>query len=132
MATAAAAEAHAGHGAEPVGGRGLDKPNVIDIVTQDGYYLALGDLAVAPGSYCGVSVTLGRLNGEAYGKLAKGILVLDTPHFVKTAPDGRFRLEGLPAGRFVLKAWLDEKTVLERPVELKDGDTLRVEFPPRK
>src|ERR1700758_5671282 len=35
------------------------------------------------------------------------ILVLDTPHFVKTEPDGRFRLSGLPAGHFTLKAWID-------------------------
>jgi plastocyanin len=57
------------------------------------------------------------------------ILVLATPHFVVTEPDGRFRLSGVPAGRYVLKAWLDSKTTLERPVEVKDGTTLEVNFP---
>ena len=57
------------------------------------------------------------------------ILVLDTPHFVVTEPDGRYRLGGLPAGRYTLKAWLDSKRILERPVELKSGATLRVDFP---
>ncbi len=57
------------------------------------------------------------------------ILVLDTPYFVQTAPDGRYRLEGLPAGNFVLKVWLDSKTTLERPVELRDGETLHADFP---
>jgi len=57
------------------------------------------------------------------------ILVLDTPHFIVTDPDGRYRLGGLPAGRYTLKVWLDSRTTLERPVELRDGDTLRADFP---
>ena len=57
------------------------------------------------------------------------ILVLDSPHFMKTDSEGRFKLGGLPAGKFRLKAWLDSKTTLERPVETKPGSTLRVEFP---
>ena len=57
------------------------------------------------------------------------ILVLDTPHFVMSDGDGLFRLSGLPAGRYKLKAWLSSKTTLERPVELATGSTLRVNLP---
>jgi plastocyanin len=57
------------------------------------------------------------------------ILVLETPHFVITDAEGRFRLSGLPAGRFTLKAWLNSKTTLARPVELRSGATLQVDFP---
>lgn len=57
------------------------------------------------------------------------ILVLDTPHFVVTDLEGRFRLSGLPAGRYVLKAWLNSKTTLEQPVELTEGSRLSVDFP---
>jgi Carboxypeptidase regulatory-like domain len=57
------------------------------------------------------------------------ILVLETPHFVTSDTEGRFRLSGLPAGRYTLKAWLSSKTTLERPVELKSGETLQVDFP---
>jgi hypothetical protein len=60
--------AHAGHGSEPVGGRALDKPNVIDLITQDGFILPLGDAAIAPGRYCEVQVSLTRLAGEGYGQ----------------------------------------------------------------
>ena len=57
------------------------------------------------------------------------ILVLDTPHFVVTQPDGRYRLEGLPAGSYTLKAWLDSRTTLEREVEIEEGQSLQVDLP---
>jgi plastocyanin len=57
------------------------------------------------------------------------ILVLNTPHFVMTDVEGRFRLNGLPSGHYMLKAWIDSKTTRERPVELKSGAILHVDFP---
>jgi plastocyanin len=57
------------------------------------------------------------------------ILVLNTPYFVITDESGRFRLSGLPAGHYALKAWIDSKTTREQPVELKSGATLRADFP---
>jgi len=57
------------------------------------------------------------------------ILVLNTPHFVLTDAQGRFRLGGLPSGRYVLKAWVSSNVTLERPVELRSGAHLKVDFP---
>jgi plastocyanin len=57
------------------------------------------------------------------------ILVLNTPHFVTTDPNGHFRLSGLPAGHYTLKAWVDSRTTREQPVDLKSGSTLHVDFP---
>src|SRR5580704_12659471 len=57
------------------------------------------------------------------------ILILNTPHFVMTDTDGHFRLSGLPAGHYMLKAWIDSRTTRERPVELKNGQTLHIDFP---
>src|SRR5215469_15909546 len=57
------------------------------------------------------------------------ILVLNTPYFVMTDTDGRFRLSGLPAGHYTLKAWIDSRTTREKPVDLKSGQTLHVDFP---
>jgi plastocyanin len=73
-----------------------------------------------------------KLYCEIHEHMRATVLVLDTPYFVKTTADGRYRLENLPAGRYVLKAWLDEKTVLEQPVELKEGGTLRADFSGKK
>ncbi len=57
------------------------------------------------------------------------ILVLDTPHFVTTAPDGSFRLQGLPPGTWRLKAWINSKTTLDLPVVLKPGALVKASFP---
>ena len=57
------------------------------------------------------------------------ILVLSTPYFVMTDTAGRFRLDKLPPGRYALKAWIDSRTTREKPVELRDGQTLHVDLP---
>jgi plastocyanin len=57
------------------------------------------------------------------------ILVLDSGHFTTTDTEGHFRLTGLPAGKFVLKAWVDSRTTREQALELKNGSTLHVDFP---
>lgn len=57
------------------------------------------------------------------------VLVLNTPYFVVTSSDGRFHLSGLPTGDYTLKAWIDSKTTLAKPVHLKNGETLHVDFP---
>ena len=57
------------------------------------------------------------------------ILVLKTPHFVLTDSSGQFRLSGLPAGHYTLRAWIDSRTTLERAVDTKAGSPLKVNFP---
>jgi hypothetical protein len=57
------------------------------------------------------------------------ILVLETPHFTISDPDGRFRLTNLPPGRHTLKAWLSSKTTLAAPVQLETNATLQVNLP---
>jgi plastocyanin len=56
------------------------------------------------------------------------ILVLGTPHFTTTDTSGRFRLSGLPAGHYTLKAWVDSRTTREHAVDLKSGLTAHVDF----
>ena len=57
------------------------------------------------------------------------ILVLISPYFVMTDTSGHFRLSGLPAGHYTLKAWIDSRTTREKPVDLKNGQMLKVDFP---
>jgi plastocyanin len=69
-----------------------------------------------------------KLNCEVHAHMRGYILVLDSPFFTRTDTNGNFRLENLPLGKYVLKAWVNERVTLERPVELKAGPALRVEF----
>ena len=57
------------------------------------------------------------------------ILVLATPHFAVTDETGHFRLNGLPAGHYTVKAWIDSRTTREHSVDLTSGSTLHVDFP---
>jgi hypothetical protein len=57
------------------------------------------------------------------------VLVVDSPHFTISDEAGRFRLEGVPAGSFKLKAWLSSRKTLEQPLQSTGGGTLRVDFP---
>ena len=57
------------------------------------------------------------------------ILVLATPHFAVTDETGHFKLTGLPAGHYTLKAWVDSRTTREHPIDLKSGSTAHVDFP---
>ena len=66
---------------------------------------------------------------EIHERMRGTILVLETPHFQKTDTAGRYRLEHLPAGNYLLKAWVAGDDIRQRPVELKAGMTLHVDFP---
>jgi plastocyanin len=57
------------------------------------------------------------------------IIVLDTPHFVISGTDGKYKLSGLPSGSYKLKAWIDSRTTLEKPVTLTSGSTTAIDFP---
>jgi plastocyanin len=66
---------------------------------------------------------------DIHDRMRGTVLVLETPYFVRTDSQGRYRLEHLPAGTYTLKAWVTEREVRERPVELRNGSILHVDFP---
>jgi len=69
------------------------------------------------------------LRCEIHNHMRGLVLVLDTPHFVVTDEAGNFRLTGLPAGHYTLKAWIDSATVRTHPVDLAPEAGIRVDFP---
>jgi plastocyanin len=66
---------------------------------------------------------------EIHDRMRGIILVLETPYFQKTDSTGHYRLQHLPAGRFTLKAFINENDVRTIPVELKDGAILHIDLP---
>lgn len=71
------------------------------------------------------------LHCEVHGSMRGTILVLDTPYFQKSDPQGGYRLRELPAGHYVVKAWVSEGDVRSHEVDLKPGTTMHVDFPAR-
>lgn len=69
-----------------------------------------------------------RLFCEIHEHMRATILVLDTPYFARTDKEGKYRLENLPPGSYKLKAWLDEKMIWEKPVEVEEGKTVKIDF----
>jgi plastocyanin len=69
------------------------------------------------------------LRCDIHEHMRGAILVLATPYFVITDTAGNFRLEGLPAGTFKLKVWLDSKTTKERTVVLLEESRLQLDLP---
>ena len=70
-----------------------------------------------------------KLYCEIHDHMRGMLLVLDTPYFAKTDPDGRYRIDGVPAGDVVVKAWLEDGTVRERAGRIEPDGRLVVDFP---
>ena len=72
-----------------------------------------------------------KVGCEIHEHMRAVILVLDTPHITKTDVEGKYSLvlKNVPDGKYLLKAWVDEKNVREQTVEVKEGAKLQVDFP---
>jgi plastocyanin len=73
-----------------------------------------------------------KLYCEIHQHMRGIILVLDTPYFTRTDTNGVYRLEHLPPGHYLLNAWVDEKQIDQKPVDLVSGHTLQVDFDLRR
>ena len=111
---------------------------VVTVVTAQGESPESAEVMAVPAPYLVTQVigTEGVDDGEfksptgiALGRDGS-IYVADTDNHAiqKFDKDGKFTLDNLPAGSYKLKAWLDEKLILEKPVTLTDGQTTKVDF----
>lgn len=67
-----------------------------------------------------------RLFCEIHQHMRGVVLVVDSPYFTTTDEGGRFQLRGVPAGKYTLKAWLDEKHTWEQAVVIERGRGVEV------
>ena len=56
------------------------------------------------------------------------ILVLDTPWFAVTDSQGRFKITGIPAGDYQIKAMLPSEKNVQSPVVIHEGKTTQVQL----
>ncbi|MBL6765792.1 MAG: hypothetical protein ISQ14_12630 [Verrucomicrobiae bacterium] len=67
-----------------------------------------------------------QLYCEIHEHMRSTLIVVDSPHYTTTDPQGNFRLENLPVGDFTLKAWLGGRKFIERKVTVTEGRTLEM------
>lgn len=56
------------------------------------------------------------------------VVVVETPHFAVTDAAGRFEVEGVPPGRYLLWAWHERKDGLEREITVEAGQALELDL----
>jgi plastocyanin len=56
------------------------------------------------------------------------LLVLDNPFFATPGADGRFAIDSLPAGDYVIVGWHERIKAVSRTVRVVSGQTTRVDF----
>ena len=69
-----------------------------------------------------------KLYCEIHDHMRGTIVVVAGGRFAKTDADGRYRIEGVPAGTYAIKAWVDDAVREARVVIPADGTTT-VDFP---
>ncbi|MBM4052544.1 MAG: hypothetical protein FJ254_05615 [Phycisphaerae bacterium] len=65
---------------------------------------------------------------EVHEHMQGNLLVVETPHFCISAPDGSFELMGLPAGTHTVTLWRGRKDEETRQITINAGQTLEVDW----
>lgn len=63
----------------------------------------------------GVYTQLCRLHSD----MAAVVVVLDTPYFASTDPNGAFEIRNVPVGKYTLVAWAEKLKTLRQPVSVQ-------------
>jgi plastocyanin len=89
--------------------------NVFSVSGENRFDLALYKRPRS-GSWTFKAPGVARVYCNIHPQMSAVVLVSDSPHFTKAAADGRFALESVPAGRYILKAWNDRAGEVARTV----------------
>lgn len=69
-----------------------------------------------------------QLYCEVHEHMRASLIVVDTPWFVRTQPDGSFEISGITPGKYSATIWLSAKKRFEQIIEITAGKTLEVDW----
>lgn len=69
-----------------------------------------------------------QLYCEVHEHMRASLIVVDTPWFVCTQPDGSFEISGITPGKYTATIWLSAKKSFEQIIEITAGKTLEVDW----
>jgi plastocyanin len=59
---------------------------------------------------------------NVHSEMSAYIVVVDTPYYAVTSPQGQFSIHGVPPGNYTLRVWHESGTMLTQAVTVKAGD----------
>lgn len=65
---------------------------------------------------------------EIHSHMRSTILVVESPYFSVSEPDGSFSLKNVPAGQYVAKAWVNSRKQYEKTITVPDTGNVEVNF----
>lgn len=69
-----------------------------------------------------------RVFCDIHSHMSAFIIVFSHPYFATTEPDGRYRIEGIPAGTYAVSAWYEGETRETRTVTVPGGGAAELDF----
>lgn len=69
-----------------------------------------------------------RMECDVHKWMSGWMVVTDHPFYTLTDKNGQFKLEGVPAGKRIIKIWHETLGELVQEVEIKDGQTTKVSY----
>ena len=69
-----------------------------------------------------------QLYCEVHEHMRASLIVVDTPWFVRTQPDGSFEISGITPGKYSATIWFSAKKRFEQIIEITAGKTLEVDW----
>jgi plastocyanin len=69
-----------------------------------------------------------RMKCDVHSWMVAWVGVRAHPHFAVTSPDGAFRIQGVPPGKYMLRSWHERYGIVTMPVTVTTGQTSTVDF----
>ena len=65
---------------------------------------------------------------NVHAEMSAFVIVTETPYFTVTHISGNFAISGIPHGTYVVKTWHERLKPQSRQIEIKDNETVRLDF----